>query len=228
MSARSSFDLVIQPYLVEVPTTFARGDRQGEHHAEQHLRVAHSRHGRRRGTRRRCPVPRPSVYVAPGADRQDPAVRQRSRAGRRCSSTPVADTLTTVLGGTGTLTGSSGEPASLRRCSRAAVRVHLTSTAPAATDLHLSLGGWCQPTLDRWCAVRPPRGTWWRLPRPGQCHPALRPRRRLRRRYLPAPWSSSSRTGPGHVAPSRLATPGPWRSRSATSPPATSGSSKPL
>ena len=49
--AGSSFDLVIRPYLVEVPTTFAgRGDQQGERHAN-HLRVARWRHGRRRGTR---------------------------------------------------------------------------------------------------------------------------------------------------------------------------------
>ena len=156
--AGSSFDLVIRPYLVEVPTTFACA---GINKVNAMRTMYGSPAGATVDAVELESMPGASTvgyYVAPGADRQDPAVRQaigRVVGARR----PIADTLTTVLGGTETLTGSSGEFRKASAVQPPAVRVHLTSTAPAGTDLHLTLGGtvpaaprqmpWAEPSTSR-------------------------------------------------------------------------------
>jgi hypothetical protein len=157
--AGSSFDLVIRPYLVEVPTTFAGA-------GINKVNAMRTTYGLPAGATVDAveleAMPGASTvgyYVAPGADRQDPAVRQAIPGGSSVLVDPVADTLTTVLGGTGTLTGSSGEFRKASAVQPPAVRVHLTSTAPAGTDLHLSLGGtvpadprqmpWADPSTSR-------------------------------------------------------------------------------
>ena len=157
--AGSSFDLVIRPYLVEVPTTFA-GAGINKVNAMRTTYVLPA--GATVDAVELEAMPGASTvgyYVAPGADRQDPAVRQAIPGGSSVLVDPVADTLTTVLGGTGTLTGSSGEFRKASAVQPPAVRVHLTSTAPAGTDLHLSLGGtvpadprqmpWADPSASR-------------------------------------------------------------------------------
>ena len=157
--AGSSFDLVIRPYLVEVPTAFA-GAGINKVNAMRTTYVLPA--GATVDAVELEAMPGASTvgyYVAPGADRQDPAVRQAIPGGSSVLVDPVADTLTTVLGGTGTLTGSSGEFRKASAVQPPAVRVHLTSTAPAGTDLHLTLGGtvpadprqmpWAEPSTSR-------------------------------------------------------------------------------
>jgi PKD repeat protein len=153
-----TFDIVLRPGLSEFPTSASGAtirkilDLQNNYRIPEGLTV--------NSVTEEAPPGSATVgyYLAPGADRNDPSLRQEIPGGSSATWIPASRYVRTVLNGTGSPTSNTGEFRGGSAVQPPHVRINVTNTAPGGTVLETRLGGtlpanlnslpWADPSLQ--------------------------------------------------------------------------------